>query len=89
VVTLADLQSSLSTDLSIERIAEDLRATAAQLVLITAVECDSQARNLVSAELLAELLRDICLYCNARGWSANRVISRAAQGPPWSWEKTE
>jgi hypothetical protein len=34
-------------------------------------------RNLVSASLLADMLMQICLYCTARGWDADRLVDLA------------
>jgi hypothetical protein len=34
-------------------------------------------RNLVCADALASILVDICCYCSAWGWSADRVVDRA------------
>lgn len=74
---LTVLQRKLPRQPPIEKIAEDLRLSSEQLIRITSAEGSSEARNLVSAELLSDILILICQYCNSRGWNVERVVRRA------------
>jgi hypothetical protein len=78
--TLGDVQRTLPADggarSDCTAALQRMRATLEDMIQADQ-KLTPRGRNLVCADALASMLVDICCYCAAWGWSADRVVDRA------------
>lgn len=91
--TLGDVQRLLDSKEPPPTVLRHLQATVQELIrreqeLNRDNAFSSLSQNLACAESMALILVDVCLYCEAHGWNADRIIDRAYQHVRRQQQKT-